>query len=275
MSGITQSAEQLDAEAARQLQRLLGVMRRLRVGCPWDREQDLKSLRPYLVEEAYEVLDAMDAGSLTALREELGDLLFQIVFQSHLAEERGGFAMGEVIAGIATKLETRHPHVFAGLEGVDAEGALKNWAALKKAERQRAGQLRPSAIDGVPTQAPALLRAERTGEKAARVGFDWPDIKGVRAKLSEELAELDEAIATSDRQRIEEELGDVLFSLCNLARWLKTPAEDALRAAIRKFERRFRHLEAALEAQGRTPAQADAAELDRLWNEAKRTEQAL
>ncbi len=272
MSGMAQNPEQLDAEAARQLQRLLGVMRKLRVGCPWDREQDLKSLRPYLVEETYEVLDALDSGSLPALREELGDLLFQIVFQSHLAEERGGFAMADVAGGIATKLESRHPHVFAGLEGVDAETALKNWAALKKAERVRAGQVQPSAIDGVPTQAPALLRAERTGEKAARVGFDWPDIKGVRAKVAEELAELDEAIVAGDRQRTEEELGDVLFSLCNLARWLKTPAEDALRGAIRRFERRFRHLERALEAQGRTPAQADAAELDRLWNDAKRSE---
>jgi ATP diphosphatase len=251
-------------------------MRALRVGCPWDREQDLKSLRPYLVEEAYEVLDALDSGSLPALREELGDLLFQIVFQSHLAEEREGFAMADVIGGIATKLESRHPHVFGPAseheKGIDAAAALNSWAALKRAERQRAGQAHPSAIDGVPTQAPALLRAERTGEKAARVGFDWPDIKGVRAKVAEELAELDEAIAAGDRQRTEEELGDVLFSLCNLARWLRTPAEDALRGAIRRFERRFRHLESALEAQGRAPAQADAAELDRLWNEAKRAE---
>jgi ATP diphosphatase len=183
--------------------------------------------------------------------------------------------MADVISGIATKLESRHPHVFAGLEGVDAEGALKSWAALKKEERVRAGQAHPSAIDGVPTQAPALLRAERTGEKAARVGFDWPDIKGVRAKLTEELAELDEAIAAGDRTRTEEELGDVLFSLCNLARWLQTPAEDALRGAIGRFERRFRHLERALEAQGRTPAQSNADELDRLWNEAKRNERAL
>lgn len=264
--------EAQDAEAGRQLQRLLGVMRKLRVGCPWDKEQDLKSLRPYLVEEAYEVLDALEAESLPALREELGDLLFQIVFQSHLADERGAFVMAEVIAGIADKLESRHPHVFAGLQGVDTETALKNWAALKKAERRRAGHARPSAIDGVPREAPALLRAERTSEKAARVGFDWPDLAGVRAKVAEELAELDEAIAAGDRRGIEAELGDVLFSLCNLARWLQTPAEDALRGALRRFERRFRHLEAALEAQGRTPAQADAAELDRLWNAAKQAE---
>ena len=249
-------------------------MRRLRVGCPWDRAQDLRSLRPYLIEEAYEVLDALDGHSPIALREELGDLLFQIVFQSSLSEEAGAFAMADVVRGIADKLERRHPQLFgstvASPSPALAAEAHRSWAAIKLEERRLAGAIRPSAVDGVPTHAPALLRAERIGEKAARVGFDWPTIEGVRAKVSEELEELDEAIASGSRQRAEEELGDLLFSLCNLARWLETPAENALRGALERFEARFRHMEAALADQGRGPADAGPDELDRLWEAAKR-----
>ncbi len=269
-SAKIESVDGAQPEAARELLRLLDVMRRLREGCPWDREQDLRSLRPYLVEETYEVLDAMDADDLGALREELGDLLFQIVFQSCIAEERGAFGMAEVIAGIAGKLESRHPHVFGELGRIDAETALRNWAAIKKEERRRAGVARPSALDGVPRDAPALLRAERLSEKAARTGFDWRERGGVRAKIDEELRELDDAIAGGDRVRIEEELGDVLFSLCNLARWMGTPAEGALRGAIDRFDRRFRHVEASLEAEGKSPRDVDDAELDRRWQRAKR-----
>ncbi len=260
------------ASAGRELERLLEVMRRLREGCPWDRGQDLRSLRPYLVEEAYEVLDAMDAGDLPALREELGDLLFQIVFQSKIAEESGAFGMAEVVAGVAGKLERRHPHVFAGLTGVDAETALRNWAALKREERRRAGAPSPSALDGVPKQEPGLRRAERLSEKAARGGFDWSEIAGVRAKVDEELRELDEAVAGGAPRRVEEELGDVLFALCNLARWLKAPAEDALRGAIERFERRFREVERRLEAEGRTTLTAGSERLDELWNAVKADE---
>ncbi len=268
------SIEPRDVEAGRELARLLAVMRSLRRECPWDREQDLRSLRPYLVEETYEVLDALDAGDLGELREELGDLLFQIVFQSHLAGEQGSFAMSEVVRGIADKLVSRHPHVFGDHPPPDADAALKKWAALKKAERQGKGHANPSALDGVPREAPALVRAERLGEKAARVGFDWTKVAEVRAKVAEELAELDEAMAGGDRRRTEEELGDLLFSLCNLARWMKTPAEDALRGAITRFDRRFRYVEAALASKGSAPERVGPDELERLWQEAKRNEQA-
>jgi MazG family protein len=248
-------------------------MRLLRTGCPWDRAQDLRSLRPYLVEETFEVLDALDANDLGQLREELGDLLFQIVFQSYLAAERGAFGMGDVARGIADKLISRHPHVFGEGETPDAATALRNWAALKKIERQRRGEANPSALDGVPRDAPALLRAERLGEKAARTGFDWTAVTQVRAKVDEELGELDAAMATGERRRVEEELGDLLFTLCNLARWLQTPAEDALRGAIARFDRRFRHIEARLAAEGSSPDRASAGELEALWDEAKRNEQ--
>jgi len=261
----------MPATAGDELERLLAVMRRLRApdGCPWDRAQDLRSLRPYLVEEAYEVLDAMDAGEPSQLRSELGDLLFQIVFQSQISEEQGAFGMADVVRGLAAKLEFRHPNVFQGKPSVSAEEAHRNWAALKREERVAAGHDRPSALDGVPRQAPALLRAERLGEKAAHVGFDWSDVAGVRAKVAEEAGELDQAIASGDRSAIEHELGDLLFSLCNLARWLQTPAEDALRAAIDRFTARFQFVERALGAEGRQPAQASAEELDGLWRAAK------
>jgi MazG family protein len=261
----------MPATAGEELERLLGVMRRLRApdGCPWDRAQDLRSLRPYLVEEAYEVLDALDSGEPSQLREELGDLLFQLVFQSQISAEQGAFDMADVVRGLAAKLEFRHPNVFQGKAAVTAEESHRTWAALKREERLAAGQVKPSALDGVPRQAPALLRAERLGEKAARAGFDWADLSGVRAKVAEEAGELDEAIASGDRGAIERELGDLLFSLCNLARWLQTPAEDALRGTIDRFVARFQFVERALDAEGRQPTQASAAELDRLWRVAK------
>jgi len=263
--------------AGTRLEGLLEIMRRLRApeGCPWDREQDLRSLRPYLIEEAYEVLDALDRGDMSELRTELGDLLFQIVFQSQIAAEQGLFEMADVVEGISEKLRRRHPHVFGDLKLADAEAVHRNWAELKRAERVAAqgGQAAAtSALDGVPRQAPALLRAERMGEKAAREGFDWPDVSGVRAKVSEELAELDQALQSGDRARISAELGDLLFTLSNLARWVQTPAEDALRGAIDRFESRFRHLEGKLAERGLRPAQVDAGELDRLWCEAKAEE---
>jgi nucleoside triphosphate diphosphatase len=255
--------------AGQQLERLLAIMRKLRSseGCPWDREQDLASLRPYLIEEAYEVLDALDQGDMVELRNELGDLVFQVVFQSQITAERGIFDMADVLAGIGDKLVRRHPHVFADLKLADAEAVHRNWAELKRAERAISGV--PSALDGVPRQAPALLKAERIGEKAAREGFDWPDIAGVRAKVDEELRELDAALLDNDRHRISAELGDLLFTLCNLARWVRTPAEDALRGAIDRFEARFRYLEAKLQHRGLRASEVDAAELQRLWDEAK------
>jgi MazG family protein len=257
--------------AGRELERLLDIMRRLRgpEGCPWDRAQSLASLRPYLIEEAYEVLDAMDRGDMGELRAELGDLVFQVVFQSQLATEASVFDMADVLAGIADKLVRRHPHVFADLKLQDAEAVHRNWAELKRAERLAVDQS-ASALDGVPRQAPALLRAERLGEKAAREGFDWSNIAGVRAKIDEELRELDEALRTQDRTRISEELGDLLFTLTNLARWVETPAEDALRGAIDRFETRFRYLEARLAETGQRAHDVGADQLEELWAEAKR-----
>lgn len=264
-----------------QLQRAVEVMDRLRSpgGCPWDAEQTHASLAKYLVEETYEVLDEMDrvsyGGKWAPFKEELGDLLFQIVFHAHLASEKNEFGMGDVCDAIAEKIISRHPHVF-GENKPDLKGAeqvLDNWARLKAEERKKKTGKAGSVLDGVPTGAPALLRAERLAEKASRIGFDWKEVKDVRAKLDEELRELDEAIARGGRDEIEHELGDVLFSVANLARWVKSPAEDALRQANTRFTSRFQRVEALLEEQGVKFGQATLEQLDGLWNQAKREEQ--
>jgi ATP diphosphatase len=269
------------ARTGNEMERLLEIMARLRAegGCPWDRAQDLKSLRPYLVEETYEVLDEMDrvaeGGRWRALCEELGDLLFQIVFHAQLASELGEFDLADVAQAISDKIVRRHPHVFGGVQVQGAEEVLQNWARLKAEERRRKTGSEGSVLDGVPSAAPALLRAERLTEKASRIGFDWPDIGGVRKKLDEELGELDRAIATGDRAAVEHELGDVLFSLANLARFLATPAEDALRAANRRFIRRFQGVEEGLRTRGVAFGEATLAQMDALWEEAKAAEAAL
>ncbi|MBN1208573.1 MAG: nucleoside triphosphate pyrophosphohydrolase [Myxococcaceae bacterium] len=266
-----------------ELERLVGIMARLRAedGCPWDREQDLRSLRPYLVEETYEVLDEMDrvayGGPWRALCEELGDLLFQIVFHAQLAAEKGEFSMADVCRAISDKIESRHPHVF-GERQVNVNGSeevLFNWAKLKAEEKKRKTGREGSVLDGVPTAAPGLLRAERLTEKASRIGFDWPDVAAVRAKLQEELGELDEAIASGDRDALEHELGDVLFSLANLGRFLRTPPEDAMRMAIRRFTTRFQHIEAELKAEKVPLGEATLEHMERHWQAAKAAEKAL
>ncbi len=265
--------------ASAEISRLIEIMARLRApdGCPWDREQDLVSLRPYLIEECYEVLEALESGDSREHCEELGDLLFQIVFQAELAREQGEWDLADVVQAIADKIESRHPHIFGGAApaGDDAPATAdeqtRSWARLKAVEKERKKGRRVSVLDGVPRAAPALLRAERTTEKASRIGFDWPDLAGVRAKVDEELAELDEALASGDRAAIEHELGDLLFTVANLARHLQTPAEDALRAAISRFETRFHFMEQALAARGLpTGAEAPVDELESLWKEAKR-----
>jgi ATP diphosphatase len=264
-----------------ELERLVGIMARLRAegGCPWDREQDLRSLRPYLVEETYEVLDEMDrvayGGPWRALCEELGDLLFQIVFHAQLAAEKGEFSMADVCRAISDKIESRHPHVFGERKVNGSEEVLFNWAKLKAEEKKRKTGREGSVLDGVPTAAPGLLRAERLTEKASRIGFDWPDVAAVRAKLVEELGELDEAIALGDRDALEHELGDVLFSLANLGRVLRTPPEDALRMAIRRFTTRFQHIEAALKAEKVPLGEATLEHMERHWQAAKAVEKAL
>src|SRR5512137_1573148 len=261
------------SRASEAIERLLDIMARLRApdGCPWDLEQTLETLRPYVLEETYEVLEALDAGDAAAHREELGDLLLQIVFQARLREEAGLFAFADVADAISDKLVSRHPHVFAGGQVKDAEGVLKQWAALKREEKRKKGGGQ-SALEGVPRELPALARADRLTEKASRVGFDWPDAAGARAKVAEELGELDEAIASGRRADVEHELGDALFALANLGRKLGVAPEEALRGSVARFIGRFTHVERELERRGVAPGTASLEEMDRLWDEAKALE---
>ena len=253
------------------LVRLVGVMRRLLApnGCPWDREQSLESLRKYVLEEACEVFDAIDSGERDALREELGDLLLQVVFQAELLRAEGKFAIDDVIAGIVEKLVSRHPHVFGDVEANTADEVLTNWEKLKAKEKKDRG-----VLDGVPRSLPALVRAQRIGEKVARVGFDWEDEEGSMAKVREELGEIERAASPRDR---EEEIGDALFALVNLARHLDVDAEGALRRTIDKFTKRFAHVEARVRENhggwGDTGKDTlPLATLDGYWEEAKRRE---
>lgn len=255
------------------LERLVDIMAKLRTpetGCPWDLEQDIASLRPYLIEEAYEVLEAMDDGDVNEHRKELGDLLLQIVFQARIREEEGHFAFADVADAISDKLTYRHPHVFGDAKVTDADDVLDNWAKLKEAERIAEGKKNPSAVDGVPRALPALVRSERLGEKASRVGFDWKDAGSVRAKVVEELAEVEDAIDAGDKERLAEELGDLMFATAQWARKLGIAPEDALRAASRKFETRFRTMERLARERSERLDKLDEAALDRLWNDAKR-----
>jgi MazG family protein len=238
-------------------------------GCPWDREQSWASIAPHTLEEAFELADAIGQGDAAKVRDELGDLLFQVVFQARIAEEQGLFGFDEVAAAISDKLERRHPHVFGAATVRSAAEQSLAWEVHKAAEREAAGVGR-GVLDGVTLGLPALTRAAKLGRRAAGVGFDWTAASDVMLKLDEELDELRRAMADRDAARASEELGDLLFTIAQLGRHLDADAEGALRAANAKFERRFRHVEAALAAQGRTPQQAGAAELEALWAQAKR-----
>ena len=252
------------------LARLLGIMVRLRApdgGCPWDREQTFATIAPYTIEEAYEVADAIAAGDPARLRGELGDLLFQVVFHARLAEEKGWFAFDDVATSIADKLTARHPHVFAGAHYADAAEQTAAWEAIKAGERDAAGAR--GVLADVPLALPALARAAKLGRRASRVGFDWPDAAGSRAKVQEELAELDDAVRAGTAQRQAEELGDLLFAISNWARHLGIDPEQALCDASGKFEARFRHMEALASASGQALDGLDAAAWDRLWVAAK------
>ena len=241
-------------------------MRRLLApgGCPWDRAQSLQSLRSYVIEEAYEVVEAVEAGQPDPLCEELGDLLLQIVFQAELARARQWFGIDDVVSGICDKLVRRHPHVFGDEHVADAAQVVVNWERIKAAEKAGRG-----VLDGVPKNLPALLAAQRLGEKAARLGLDWPEVAAVRRKLAEELSELDAAIAAGDQANALDELGDVLFTLANLGRKLGHDPELALRGSLTRFRARVRYVEAALRTRGKTPEGASPEELDALWAEAK------
>lgn len=257
------------------VERLREIMARLRApdGCPWDREQDFSTIAPYTIEEAYEVDDAIRRGDMDGLRDELGDLLFQVVFHSHMAEEQGAFDMDAVANGIADKLVRRHPHVFGDTEYESGEAQTADWEAMKAEERAAKGNA--SALDDVPLSLPALSRAAKLGKRASRVGFDWPDDFGPIDKIREEIGEIeDEMRDGGSRERLESEIGDLLFAVTNLARHLKVDPEKALRGCNAKFESRFRFVEQALATKDRTPADSDLAEMDSLWDEAKREERA-
>jgi nucleoside triphosphate diphosphatase len=300
------SDERKPMTPARDIACLVEIMAALRTpvtGCPWDLEQSFTTIAPYTIEEAYEVADAIDRGDLLDLREELGDLLLQVVYHSRLAEEVGAFDLGDVVHGITRKMIRRHPHVFGNERGATATQAKASWERIKAeektekaAERERAPQstLIPNVqqragatlLDGVPTALPALTRAVKLQDKAAAVGFDWPSLEPVFDKMREELGELAEValtadprgatgtVAEADQARIEEEYGDLLFVMANVARHLKIDPEHALRRANSKFTERFGRVEAKLALRGKTPAESDLAEMDELWNEAKHDERA-
>jgi MazG family protein len=249
---------------------LVRIMERLRApgGCPWDREQTHASIKPYLIEEAYEVVEAIDSADDAELRGELGDLLLQVVFHAQMARERGAFAIGDVLQAICDKLIRRHPHVFGDVEVQDAEEVLRNWSQIKAEERRHSEDR--SALAGVPRGMPALLRAQRLGEKAARVGFDWAEARQVLAKLDEEIGELRAAVNLGDAAAIEAELGDLLLTTANLARHVGLHAEDALAKAGDRFTQRFRFIEETLAAAGKDIRTTPLAEQEALWQVAKR-----
>jgi tetrapyrrole methylase family protein / MazG family protein len=261
-----------DPETA--VRRLLEIMDRLRDpgGCPWDREQTLQTLTPYLLEEAHEVIEAIESGDAEHHKEELGDLLFQVIFQSRIAREEGKFDFAQVCDAIADKLTRRHPHVFGDVSVSGSGEVVKNWERIKADERREKGQAARSAIGGVPVSLPALVRGERMTEKAAAVGFDWPDAESVFAKVREELGELEEAMQSGRSEAVQHELGDLLFALANLGRWVKVHPEEALRGALRRFESRFHFIESRLAERGRSPRESSLAEMDALWDEAKAAE---
>lgn len=257
------------------LARLLAVMRWLRDrthGCPWDIEQTFRTIAPYTIEEAYEVADAIERDDMPALKEELGDLLLQVVYHSQIASEANSFSFADVAAGIADKMVDRHPHVFGDMEIATADAQTLSWEARKAAERAAKDQGKPAgALDGVARALPALMRAEKIQKRAARVGFDWDEIGPVFDKIEEELGELRFELSAGEANpaRIADELGDVLFAVANLARHCKVDPEAALRSTNDKFERRFRYIERKLGEHGRTPVEATLEEMEALWQAAK------
>jgi tetrapyrrole methylase family protein/MazG family protein/ATP diphosphatase len=255
------------------IEELLEVMRRLRdpeTGCPWDREQTFATIAPYTIEESYEVSDAIERNDMRDLKEELGDLLFQVVFHARMAEEQGLFDFNDVAQGMAEKLIRRHPHVFGDASHRTADEQTVAWEAVKAEERKAKDKV--GILDDVPVGLPALTRAAKLTKRAARVGFDWPSVHQVLDKLDEETEELKAEIAAGDLPKAREELGDLLFVMANLARKLDVEPEDALRGTNRKFVRRFSAIEAELKAEGRTPDEATLEEMDAIWNRIKQAE---
>lgn len=252
------------------LDKLLTIMERLRSrdGCPWDKVQTRESLKPYIIEEAYELIEAIEEHDPEKIREELGDLLFQVVFQCEIAREKGEFDMSGVIQKIAEKMISRHPHVFGETECRTPGEVVKQWEVLKKQE----GKLRDSLLEGVPKTMSSLLRAHRLQKRAAQAGFDWDKVEDVLKKVDEEMEELKDALKSGKREEMENELGDIFFMLVNLARFMNVNPEDAHRKTISKFIHRFGHIEMRAAEQGRELSDMTLEEMDRLWDEAKRNE---
>jgi nucleoside triphosphate diphosphatase len=274
-------------KASRDINQLIAIMAALRTpgtGCPWDLEQSFASIAPFTLEEAYEVVDAIERGDMLDLQDELGDLLLQVVFHARMAQEAGRFDFGGVVEAINAKLIRRHPHVFADARDLSPADVKKLWGSIKAQERSDRRAARASsvlaeaahsgALAGVPTALPALTRAVKLQEKAGKVGFDWNDPLAVLAKLKEETAEIEEALAGGDLEGVRGEVGDLLFVVANLARHLQVDPESALRGANAKFERRFGHIEARLNQGDRAPNDSSIAEMDALWDEAKQIERA-
>jgi ATP diphosphatase len=261
---------------SRDISRLIEIMAALRTpgsGCPWDLEQTFDSIAPYTLEEAYEVADAIARGDLAHLKDELGDLLLQVVFHARMAQEQGVFDFGGVVEAITTKLIRRHPHVFADADGKTAEAVKGLWERIKAEERAARGEpAEAGALAGVPVALPALTRALKLQNKAGQVGFDWNDPRAVLAKIREEADEIEAALDAQDEAHAATEVGDLLFAVVNLARHLDADPEGILRATNLKFERRFAFIERALAAQGKTPKDATLAEMDALWDAAKAEE---
>jgi len=239
-------------------------------GCPWDREQTFATIAPYTIEEAYEVADAIGKQDMTALRDELGDLLFQVVFHAQMAAEQGAFGFEDVAAAISDKMERRHPHVFGGAQVAGAAEQTEAWESLKREERAARGAR--GILDDVPVSLPALTRAVKLGKRASQAGFDWPDVEGVLDKLQEELDELRVEVRKANLERVGEEIGDLLFAIANLCRHVRVDPETVLRVTNGRFASRFRHVEERLAAQGRQPSGATLEEMDALWAEAKALE---
>ena len=260
--------KQVPADFPSPMAKLRWVLKALRApdGCPWDREQTLQSIQPCLQEECYELLSAMVGEDLANHREELGDVLLQVLFQCDIREDQGAFTFDEVVGELTDKLIRRHPHVFGEVEAKDTEAVLRNWERIKQGEHKAP---KASALDGVPEALPALLKAQRTQHKAAKVGFDWQDAEGPEAKIVEELAELKAAVAEGKPEAVAEEYGDVLFSMVNLARHIGVDAESALRAATAKFAKRFRAVEARVKASDKEMKALSLAELDAVWDAVK------
>jgi len=260
------------------IDRLIDIMAALRnpeTGCPWDKKQTFKTIAPYTIEEAYEVADAIEQDDMDSLQDELGDLLFQVIFYAQISRETGGFEFDDVARGICEKMERRHPHVFGDVKIKDATAQTEAWEKHKAAERAKKGvkQGPESILDGVAMALPALMRAFKLQRRAAQVGFEWDDPSGALAKVQEEIVEVEvEMDQNGSKERLEDEIGDLFFAVVNLARMLKLKPEDALRAANAKFETRFHGVEARLADLGKTPAESALAEMDELWNEVKAKE---